>query len=108
MVQDEEWRMSLPKHICDGNKCVCDDPCSDGACFADWLWNRAVSEERDRCAKIDADEAEFAFNTYEGSRLHDFMSVAKHIEAQIMMKPHPRDNMRGIIYKNSARIISET
>lgn len=68
---------------------------------------RAIMEERDRCAKIAADEAEFAFNTYEGSRLHDFMSVAKHIEAQIMMKPHPRDNMRRIIYKNSARIISE-
>lgn len=68
---------------------------------------KAISAERTRCAKIAADEAEYAMETYEGARLHDFLSVSRHIEAQILMKPHQRDKMRGISYASQA-ILNQT
>lgn len=55
-------------------------------------------QERVRCAGIASGEADYAMETYEGARMHDFLSVSRHIEAQIMLKPHPRDNMRGVSY----------
>lgn len=59
-------------------------------------------QERVRCAKIAEGEADFAMKTYEGARLHDFLSVSRHIEAQIMMRPHVRDKMRGVSYPSKA------